>query len=161
MENWDVVNSVQEIPSSSADSDVRNTPSSVCNSNCNRSPSSNPNGVSGYSGNSRPSLKPGSVELFASFMQDIQDIGNADTEIVKTCETRWLQLLRLVEKQCQQQIVAQQEQFHHQIQVSDDFSHDLATQVDEAKMFLSSLQNSAERQVMEVDDWNAVYWMHF
>ncbi|XP_050174137.1 M-phase phosphoprotein 9 isoform X1 [Myiozetetes cayanensis] len=117
MENWDVVNPVQEIPSSSADSDVRNTPSSVCNSNCNRSPSSNPNGVSGYSGNSRPSLKPGSVELFASFMQDIQDIGNADTEIVKTCETRWLQLLRLVEKQCQQQIVAQQEQFHHQIQL--------------------------------------------
>ncbi|XP_051641570.1 M-phase phosphoprotein 9 isoform X1 [Manacus candei] len=117
MENWDVVNSVQEIPSSSADSDVRNTHSSVCNLNCNRSPSSNPNGVSGYSGNTRSSLKPGSVELFASFMQDIQAIGNADTEIVKSCETRWLQLLRLVEKQCQQQIVAQQEQFHHQIQL--------------------------------------------
>ncbi|KFV94400.1 M-phase phosphoprotein 9 [Fulmarus glacialis] len=120
MENCDVVNTVQEIPSSSADSDVKNTHSSVCNLNCNRSPSSNPNGVSGYSGNTRSSLMPGSVELLASFMQDIQNIGNADSEIVKNCETRWLQLLRLVEKQCQEQIVAQQEQFHHQIQVSND-----------------------------------------
>ncbi|KFV55850.1 M-phase phosphoprotein 9 [Gavia stellata] len=120
MEKCNVVNTVQEIPSSSADSDVRNTHSSVCNLNCNRSPSSNPNGVSGYSGNTRSSLMPGSVELLASFMQDIQNIGNADSEIVKNCETRWLQLLRLVEKQCQEQIVAQQEQFHHQIQVSND-----------------------------------------
>ncbi|NXK04115.1 MPP9 phase, partial [Herpetotheres cachinnans] len=84
------------------------------------SPSSNPNGVSGYSGNTRPSLKPGSVELLASFVQDIQNIGNADSEIVKNYETRWLQLLRLVEKQCQEQIVAQQEQFHHQIQLIQD-----------------------------------------
>ncbi|OWK13956.1 MPHOSPH9 [Cervus elaphus hippelaphus] len=30
--------------------------------------------------------------------------------------TRWLQLFSLVEKQCQEQIVAQQEQFHNQIQ---------------------------------------------
>lgn len=29
---------------------------------------------------------PGSVELLASFMQDIQNIGNADSEIVKNCE---------------------------------------------------------------------------
>ncbi|NWZ50820.1 MPP9 phase, partial [Haliaeetus albicilla] len=84
------------------------------------SPSSNPNGVSGYSGNTRSSLMPGSVELLASFMQDIQNIGNADSEIVKNCETKWLQLLRLVEKQCQEQIVAQQEQFHHQIQLIQD-----------------------------------------
>ncbi|NXT50726.1 MPP9 phase, partial [Pluvianellus socialis] len=84
------------------------------------SPSSNPNGVSGYSGNTRSSLMPGSVELFASFMQDIQNTGNADSEIVKNCETRWLQLLRLVEKQCQEQIVAQREQFHRQIQLIQD-----------------------------------------
>ncbi|NXW31064.1 MPP9 phase, partial [Phaetusa simplex] len=84
------------------------------------SPSSNPNGVSGYSGNTRSSLMPGSVELLASFVQDIQNIGNADSEIVKNCETRWLQLLRLVEKQCQEQIVAQQEQFRHQIQLIQD-----------------------------------------
>ncbi|XP_063271981.1 M-phase phosphoprotein 9 isoform X2 [Prinia subflava] len=120
MENCDVVNSVQEPPLSSADSDVRNSHSSVCNLNSNRSPSSNPNGVSGYSGNTRSSLKPGSVELLASFMQDIQNIGHADSEIVRNCETRWLQLLRLVEKQCQEQINAQQEQFHHQIQLIQD-----------------------------------------
>ncbi|KAM6052136.1 M-phase phosphoprotein 9 isoform 1-T2 [Chlamydotis macqueenii] len=120
MENYDVVNTVQEIPSSSADSDVRKTHSSACTFSCNRSPSSNPNGVSGYSGNTRSSLMPASVELLASFMQDIQNIGNADSEIAKNCETRWLQLLRLVEKQCQEQIVAQQEHFHHQIQLIQD-----------------------------------------
>ncbi|KFP68877.1 M-phase phosphoprotein 9 [Cariama cristata] len=120
MENCDVVNAVQEIPSSSADSHVRSTHSSVSNLNCNRSPSSNSNGVSGYSGNTGSSLMPGSVELLASFMRDIQNTGNADSEIVKNCETRWLQLLRLVEKQCQEQIIARQKQFHHQIQVSND-----------------------------------------
>ncbi|XP_074461929.1 M-phase phosphoprotein 9 isoform X2 [Larus michahellis] len=119
MENCDVVNTVQEIPSSSGDSDVGDTHSSVCNLNCN-SPSSNPNGVSGYSGNTTSSLMPGSVKLLASFVQDIQNIGNTDSEIVKNCETRWLQLLRLVEKQCQEQIVAQQEQFRHQIQLIQD-----------------------------------------
>ncbi|XP_041344629.1 M-phase phosphoprotein 9 isoform X2 [Pyrgilauda ruficollis] len=120
MENSNVVNSVQETPLSFADSDVRNTHSSVCGLNSNRSPSSNPNGVSGYSGNTRSSLKPGSVELLASFMQDIQNIGHANSEIVRNCETRWIQLLRLVEKQCQEQINAQQEQFHHQIQLIQD-----------------------------------------
>ncbi|XP_014730567.1 PREDICTED: M-phase phosphoprotein 9 isoform X2 [Sturnus vulgaris] len=119
MESRDVVNSGQETPSSSADSDVRNTHSSVWNLNSNSS-SSSPNGVSGYSGNTRSSLKPASVELLASFMQDIQNIGHADSEIVRNCETRWLQLLRLVEKQCQEQINAQQEQFHHQIQLIQD-----------------------------------------
>ncbi|NXI51944.1 MPP9 phase, partial [Chloroceryle aenea] len=83
-------------------------------------PSSNPNGVFDYSGKSRSSLMPGSVELFASFMQDSQNFGNDNSEIVKNCQTRWLQLLRLVEKQCQEQIVAQQEQFHHQIQLIQD-----------------------------------------
>ncbi|CAN8192628.1 unnamed protein product [Coccothraustes coccothraustes] len=120
MENSDVVNSVPETPLSPADSDGRNTHSSVCNLNSNRSPSSNPSGVSGYSGNTRSSLKPGSVELLASFMQDIQNIGHAKSEIVRNCETRWIQLLRLVEKQCQEQINAQQEQFHHQIQLIQD-----------------------------------------
>ncbi|XP_010140009.1 PREDICTED: M-phase phosphoprotein 9 [Buceros rhinoceros silvestris] len=85
-----------------------------------RSPSSNPNGVPGYSGNTRSSLMPGSVELLASLMQDIQDIGNANSGILENCETRWLQLLRLVEKQCQEQIVAQQEQFRRQVQLIQD-----------------------------------------
>ncbi|XP_071301108.1 M-phase phosphoprotein 9 isoform X5 [Agelaius tricolor] len=120
MENSNVVNSVQETPLCSADSDGRNTQSCVCNLNSNRHPSSNPSGVSGYSGNTRSSLKPGSVELLASFMQDIQNIGHANSEIVRNCETRWIQLLRLVEKQCQEQINAQQEQFHHQIQLIQD-----------------------------------------
>ncbi|XP_063029217.1 M-phase phosphoprotein 9 isoform X4 [Melospiza melodia melodia] len=116
MENSDVVNPVQEPPLCSADCDGRN-PHSL---NSNRGPSSNPCGVSGYSGNARSSLKPGSVELLASFMQDIQNIGHANSEIVRNCETRWIQLLRLVEKQCQEQINAQQEQFHHQIQLIQD-----------------------------------------
>lgn len=29
---------------------------------------------------------PGSVELLASFVQDLQNAGNSDTEIVKSCE---------------------------------------------------------------------------
>uniref|UniRef100_A0A8C5UFT9 M-phase phosphoprotein 9 n=1 Tax=Malurus cyaneus samueli TaxID=2593467 RepID=A0A8C5UFT9_9PASS len=86
MENCDVVNSVQETPSSSADSDVRNTHSSDCDLSCSRSPSSSANGVSGYSGNTRSSLKPGSVELLASFMQDIQNIGHAHSESLRNCE---------------------------------------------------------------------------
>ncbi|XP_062445885.1 M-phase phosphoprotein 9 isoform X2 [Rhea pennata] len=117
MENCDLVNAVQGVPLVSADADVRNTHNSVFNLNSNRNPSPNPNGVSGYSGNTRSSLIPGSVEVLASFMQDIQNIGSADSETVKNCETKWLQLFRLVEKQCQEQIVAQQEQFHHQIQL--------------------------------------------
>lgn len=36
MESHDSVNAVEEISSSSADSDVKNTQSSVCNLNCNR-----------------------------------------------------------------------------------------------------------------------------
>uniref|UniRef100_A0A8C5LWK9 M-phase phosphoprotein 9 n=1 Tax=Leptobrachium leishanense TaxID=445787 RepID=A0A8C5LWK9_9ANUR len=35
----------------------------------------------------------------------------------KKCETPWLQLFQLVERQCQEQMVAQQEHFNHQIQV--------------------------------------------
>ncbi|XP_010220457.1 PREDICTED: M-phase phosphoprotein 9 [Tinamus guttatus] len=118
MENCDLVNAVQEIPSASADTDVRNTHNSVLNFNSTRrSPSPNPSGVSGYSGNARSSLMPGSDEVLASFMQDIQNLGSVDSETVKNFETRWLQLFRLVEKQCQEQIAAQQEQFHHQIQL--------------------------------------------
>ncbi|XP_039360912.1 M-phase phosphoprotein 9 isoform X6 [Mauremys reevesii] len=49
-------------------------------------------------------------------MHDIQKSGGTDSEILKNCETRWIQLFKLVEKQCQEQIVVQQEQFHHQIQ---------------------------------------------
>uniref|UniRef100_A0A452IMH5 Uncharacterized protein n=1 Tax=Gopherus agassizii TaxID=38772 RepID=A0A452IMH5_9SAUR len=78
------------------------------------SPSSNPNGVSSFSGKTSRSVIP--VEVLASFMHDIQKSGGTDSEILKNCETRWIQLFKLVEKQCQEQIVVQQEQFHHQIQ---------------------------------------------
>lgn len=49
-------------------------------------------------------------------MQELQNSGKTDSELWKNCETRWLQLFSLVEKHCQEQIVAQQEQFHNQIQ---------------------------------------------
>ncbi|XP_073169112.1 M-phase phosphoprotein 9 isoform X3 [Lepidochelys kempii] len=117
MENLDLVKTVQELSHSSIESDIRSSYNSGCNLNTNRSsPSSNPNGVSSFSGKTSPSVIPGSVEVLASFMQDIQKSGRTDSEILKNCETRWIQLFKLVEKQCQEQIVAQQEQFHHQIQ---------------------------------------------
>ncbi|XP_075389718.1 M-phase phosphoprotein 9 isoform X2 [Tenrec ecaudatus] len=49
-------------------------------------------------------------------MQQLQNSGKIDSALWKNCETRWLQLFSLVEKQCQEQIVAQQEHFHSQIQ---------------------------------------------
>ncbi|XP_063081601.1 M-phase phosphoprotein 9 isoform X3 [Cavia porcellus] len=58
----------------------------------------------------------GTVKVLASFMQELQNGGKTDSELWKNCETRWLQLFNLVEKQCQEQITAQQEQFHNQIQ---------------------------------------------
>ncbi|XP_039360908.1 M-phase phosphoprotein 9 isoform X3 [Mauremys reevesii] len=97
------------------ESDIRSSYNSGCNLNTNRSsPSSNPNGVSSFSGKTSRSVIP--VEVLASFMHDIQKSGGTDSEILKNCETRWIQLFKLVEKQCQEQIVVQQEQFHHQIQ---------------------------------------------
>uniref|UniRef100_A0A8C3CPP3 M-phase phosphoprotein 9 n=1 Tax=Cairina moschata TaxID=8855 RepID=A0A8C3CPP3_CAIMO len=99
MENHDLVNAVQEVPSASVESDVRNTHSSVCDLNCNRSPSSNPSGVSGYSGNSRSSLIPGSIELLSSLVRDTQSVGNADSEIVKNCELIQDEIRQLVKLQ--------------------------------------------------------------
>ncbi|XP_039360910.1 M-phase phosphoprotein 9 isoform X5 [Mauremys reevesii] len=115
MENLDLVKTVQEFSHSSIESDIRSSYNSGCNLNTNRSsPSSNPNGVSSFSGKTSRSVIP--VEVLASFMHDIQKSGGTDSEILKNCETRWIQLFKLVEKQCQEQIVVQQEQFHHQIQ---------------------------------------------
>uniref|UniRef100_A0A8B9C5Q2 M-phase phosphoprotein 9 n=1 Tax=Anser brachyrhynchus TaxID=132585 RepID=A0A8B9C5Q2_9AVES len=120
MENHDLVNAVQEIPSASVDSDVRNTHSSVCNLNCNRSPSSNPNGVSGYSGNSRSSLIPGSIELLSSFVRDIQNVGNADSEIVKNCELIQDEIRQLVKLQISNWGVGKSRSFP--VKVTDAFS---------------------------------------
>ncbi|KAF3820613.1 hypothetical protein GH733_005158, partial [Mirounga leonina] len=104
--------------SSSVESDIKNSPHSFgLNLNTNRSsPHLSTNGVSSFSGKTRPSVIQGTVEVLTSLMQELQNSGRTDSELWKNCETRWLQLFNLVEKQCQQQIVAQQEQFHNQIQ---------------------------------------------
>ncbi|XP_040843026.1 M-phase phosphoprotein 9 isoform X2 [Ochotona curzoniae] len=74
------------------------------------------NVVSSFPGKTGPAAGQGAVQAIASLMQELQHSGKTDSELWKNCETRWFQLFSLVEKQCQEQIVAQQEQFHHQIQ---------------------------------------------
>ncbi|XP_027948250.1 M-phase phosphoprotein 9 isoform X3 [Eumetopias jubatus] len=117
MEDTDLVKPLRK-SSSSVESDIKNSPHSFgLNLNTNRSsPHLSTNGVSSFSGKTRPSVIQGTVEVLTSLMQELQNSGRTDSELWKNCETRWLQLFNLVEKQCQQQIVAQQEQFHNQIQ---------------------------------------------
>ncbi|KAM3940599.1 M-phase phosphoprotein 9 isoform 2-T2 [Leptodactylus fuscus] len=51
-------------------------------------------------------------------------IDQTDVEARKSCEARWLQLFQLVERQCQEQIDAQQEQFSRQFQlIRDEIKH--------------------------------------
>ncbi|KAM5237717.1 M-phase phosphoprotein 9 [Ctenodactylus gundi] len=80
------------------------------------SPHLSTNGVSSFSGKTALPATQGTAEVLTSLMQELQDRGKTDSELWKNCEARWLQLFNLVEKQCQEQIVAQQEQFHNQIQ---------------------------------------------
>ncbi|XP_058387277.1 M-phase phosphoprotein 9 isoform X8 [Diceros bicornis minor] len=117
MEDFDLVKSLQKT-SSSVESDIKNSPHSLgLNLNTNRSsPHLSTNGVSSFSGKTRPSVIQGTVEVLTCLMQELQNSGKTDSELWKNCEARWLQLFDLVEKQCQEQIVAQQEQFHNQIQ---------------------------------------------
>ncbi|XP_006041481.2 M-phase phosphoprotein 9 isoform X2 [Bubalus bubalis] len=117
MEDFDLGKPSQKA-SSSIESDIKNSPHSLgLNLNTNRSsPHLSTNGVSSFSGKTRPSVIQGTVEVLTSLMQELQNSGKTDSELWKNCETRWLQLFNLVEKQCQEQIVAQQEQFHNQIQ---------------------------------------------
>ncbi|XP_036907839.1 M-phase phosphoprotein 9 [Sturnira hondurensis] len=49
-------------------------------------------------------------------MPELRDSGETASGPWESCEARWLQLFSLVEKQCQEQIAAQQEQFHSQVQ---------------------------------------------
>ncbi|XP_045441497.1 M-phase phosphoprotein 9 isoform X5 [Pipistrellus kuhlii] len=67
-------------------------------------------------GKTRPAVIQGTGEALTSFMQELQHSGRTDSELWKNCEARWLQLFNLVEKQCQEHIAAQQEQFHNQVQ---------------------------------------------
>ncbi|XP_055260422.1 M-phase phosphoprotein 9 isoform X2 [Moschus berezovskii] len=117
MEDFDLGKPSQKT-SSSIESDIKNSPHSLgLNVNTNRSsPHLSTNGVSSFSGKTRPSVIQGTVQVLTSLMQELQNSGKTDSELWKNCETRWLQLFSLVEKQCQEQIVAQQEQFHNQIQ---------------------------------------------
>nr|XP_019589561.1 PREDICTED: M-phase phosphoprotein 9 isoform X4 [Rhinolophus sinicus] len=114
MEDFDLVKPLQK---TSVESDVKNSHSLGLSLNTNRSsPHLSTNGVSSFSGKTRPSVIQGTVEVLTSLMQELQNSGKTDSELWKNCEARWLQLFNLVEKQCQEQIVAQQEQFHNQIQ---------------------------------------------
>ncbi|XP_023394983.2 M-phase phosphoprotein 9 isoform X2 [Loxodonta africana] len=117
MEDFDLVKTLQKTSPSSVESDVKNSHFLGLNLSSNRSsPHLSTNGVSSFSGKTRPSVIQGTVEVLTSLMQEQQNSGKTDSELWKNCETRWLQLFSLVEKQCQEQIVAQQEQFHNQIQ---------------------------------------------
>ncbi|XP_065381349.1 M-phase phosphoprotein 9 isoform X4 [Macaca fascicularis] len=116
MEEFDLVKTLHKT-SSSVESDKNSLHSLGLNLNTDRSsPHLSTNGVSSFSGKTRPSVIQGTVEVLTSLMQELQNSGKTDSELWKSCETRWLQLFNLVEKQCQEQIVAQQEQFHNQIQ---------------------------------------------
>ncbi|XP_022453548.1 M-phase phosphoprotein 9 isoform X4 [Delphinapterus leucas] len=117
MEDFDLGKPLQKA-SSSVESDIKNSPHSLgLNLSTNRSsPHLSTNGVSSFSGKTRPSVIQGTVEVLTSLMQELHNSGKTDSELWKNCETRWLQLFRLVEKHCQEQIDAQQEQFHSQIQ---------------------------------------------
>ncbi|XP_054450143.1 M-phase phosphoprotein 9 [Pteronotus mesoamericanus] len=116
MEDFDLVKPSQKA-SSSVEFDIKNSPYPLGpNLNTNRSsPHLSTNGVSSFSGKTRPSAIEGSAEVPASLMQELRDGGKADSELWGTCEARWLQLLSLVEKQCQEQVAARQEQLRSQV----------------------------------------------
>ncbi|KAG9333204.1 hypothetical protein JZ751_012985 [Albula glossodonta] len=68
------------------------------------------------SGRNLPSINPSPLETLTALVQEIQKSGETDPELWKDSEGRWLQLFKLVEKQYQQQILAQQDQYQRQIQ---------------------------------------------
>ncbi|XP_041078608.1 M-phase phosphoprotein 9-like isoform X2 [Polyodon spathula] len=72
------------------------------------------------SGRNLPSINPSPIENLTALVKDIQISGECDPEIWKNCEARWLQLFQLVEKQYQDLILAQHEQYQCQIQLIQD-----------------------------------------
>ncbi|XP_018118322.1 M-phase phosphoprotein 9 isoform X2 [Xenopus laevis] len=65
-----------------------------------------------------------SDEQYTSFSRDLCSGEPADPESRKRCEAHLWQLFQLVERQCQDQIFAQQEQFNNQIQIiRDELKH--------------------------------------
>ncbi|XP_015232323.1 PREDICTED: M-phase phosphoprotein 9 [Cyprinodon variegatus] len=71
-------------------------------------------------GKTLPFINPSSLETLRALVQEIQSSGETDPELWKDCEGRWLHLFQLVEKQYQEQILAQQEQYQCQIQLIQD-----------------------------------------
>ncbi|KAM7392435.1 hypothetical protein PAMA_007517 [Pampus argenteus] len=71
-------------------------------------------------GKNLPFINSSSLETPRALVQEIQSSGETDPEIWKDCEGRWLHLFQLVEKQYQEQILAQQEQYQCQIQLIQD-----------------------------------------
>ncbi|XP_072310434.1 M-phase phosphoprotein 9 isoform X3 [Eucyclogobius newberryi] len=71
-------------------------------------------------GKNLPFINPSSIETLRALVQEIRNSGETNPEIWKDCEGRWLHLFQLVEKQYQEQILAQQEQYQCQIQLIQD-----------------------------------------
>nr|XP_014339732.1 PREDICTED: M-phase phosphoprotein 9 isoform X1 [Latimeria chalumnae] len=78
------------------------------------------NGVPTLAGTSLPCVNLSSVETLSTLMEEIQNSGETDPEIWRNSEGRWLQLFQLMERQYQEQILAQQEQYQSQIQIIQD-----------------------------------------
>ncbi|XP_066545324.1 M-phase phosphoprotein 9 isoform X3 [Amia ocellicauda] len=71
-------------------------------------------------GRNLPSINPSPLETLTALVKEIQSSGESNPEVWKNCEGRWLQLFQLVEKQYQDQILAQHEQYQCQIQLIQD-----------------------------------------
>uniref|UniRef100_A0A3Q2YK36 M-phase phosphoprotein 9 n=1 Tax=Hippocampus comes TaxID=109280 RepID=A0A3Q2YK36_HIPCM len=67
-----------------------------------------------------PFINPSSLETLRALVEEIRSSGETDPQLWKDCEGRWLHLFQLVEKQYQEQILAQQEQYQCQIQLIQD-----------------------------------------
>uniref|UniRef100_A0A8C6T6Y9 M-phase phosphoprotein 9 n=1 Tax=Neogobius melanostomus TaxID=47308 RepID=A0A8C6T6Y9_9GOBI len=71
-------------------------------------------------GKNLPFINPTSIETLRALVQEIRSSGETNPELWKDCEGRWLHLFQLVEKQYQEQILAQQEQYQCHIQLIQD-----------------------------------------
>lgn len=71
-------------------------------------------------GKNLPFINPSSIETLRALVQEIRSSGETNPELWKDCEGRWLNLFQLVEKQYQEQILAQQEQYQCHVQLIQD-----------------------------------------
>ncbi|XP_069475763.1 M-phase phosphoprotein 9 isoform X2 [Ambystoma mexicanum] len=112
------------------------------------------------SGNASSPVFPSSVELLTTFMQDMHKSGMSKTEIWKNCEARWVKIFNLVEKQCQEQIAAQQEQFHQQIQLIQDEIKHLVTLQSSKSPCRSSAGDSSIKLASNMTVWGMPAGQH-